>query len=227
MKKCKLDLLLLLAKSGALAGGVVVPASRLAQELGTGGTGASQQTVSRWLLQLQAEGLVQKTGRQVMVTEKGRKELEDVFCSIRDTLGKKAPAGGMEIIGKVTTGFREGRYYVSLPGYRRQLREKLGFSPYAGTLNIRLSRPKDVDAVRKLKHSEGIRTGGFERDGRTFGSAKCFPAVIGGKVRGAVIFPARTHYGDEIVEVLAPVSLRKKLGLRDGSEVSVRIKNIG
>jgi riboflavin kinase len=61
------------------------------------------------------------------------------------------------------------------------------------------------------------------RDGRSFGRSKCFPVLIGRKIKGAIIFPARSHYGDEVVEVIAPVSLREKLKLKDGKEIDLKI----
>src|SRR5208283_5883552 len=42
--------------------------------------------------------------------------------------------------GTVFSGNGEGRKFIDLPWVKRQIQEKLGFTPYAGTLNIRLSR---------------------------------------------------------------------------------------
>ncbi len=225
MKTCKLDLLILLAKKGALSERVPVSTGLLSKELGGSDDGASQQTVSRWLLELENSGLIEKNGKLVRIASKGRQKICEIAAVAKDSLsGKTAkPAASCEIKGKVTTGFREGKYYIALPEYKKQLTAKLGFSPFAGTLNVKLSRPADIECIRKLKATNGIQTDEFVRDGRSFGRSKCFPVLVAGKLNGALIFPARSHYGDDVVEVIAPVSLREKLKLKDGKEVSFRV----
>ncbi len=42
-------------------------------------------------------------------------------------------------VGTVFSGKGEGKKFISLPWVKSQIKEKLGFSPYAGTLNIRLN----------------------------------------------------------------------------------------
>jgi riboflavin kinase len=225
MRKTKLELLLLLANEGALSRGIGISTTGLSKRLGGSKDGASQQTVSRWLSELEGCGYVERKGRSVRICPKGKGKIEEVAAMASGSLsGKRAGAAGTcEISGKVMTGFREGRYYVSLPEYKRQLTQKLGFDPFAGTLNIKLADQSDIESVRRLKASGGLQTKEFVRDGRSFGSSKCFPVLILGKIRGALVFPERSHYGDDVVEVIAPVSLRKKLGLSDGSEVSLRV----
>ena len=44
----------------------------------------------------------------------------------------------MELAGRVFTGQGEGKKYVSLSWVKHQIKEKLGFDPYPGTLNLRL-----------------------------------------------------------------------------------------
>ena len=51
---------------------------------------------------------------------------------------------------------------------------------------------------------------------------KAFRCRIDG-VDGAVIMPKRTHYSKDVLEVIAPVSLRERLGLKDGDEVEVEV----
>jgi riboflavin kinase len=42
--------------------------------------------------------------------------------------------------GRVVSGLGEGQHYISRQGYLKQFREKLGFEPFPGTLNIKLYR---------------------------------------------------------------------------------------
>jgi len=52
---------------------------------------------------------------------------------------------------------------------------------------------------------------------------KCYPATIDNKVKGALISALRSHYDVSVLEVIAPVCLRKQLNLRDGHKVKVEV----
>jgi riboflavin kinase len=52
---------------------------------------------------------------------------------------------------------------------------------------------------------------------------KSYPAVINNKVKGAVIYAMRSHYGSSVLEVVAPTFLRRQLNLKDGNKVKVEI----
>ena len=65
---------------------------------------------------------------------------------------------------------------------------------------------------------------GFVDNDRTFGSAKCLPCRIEGSA-SAIIVPGRTHYPDDIIELLCEHGLRSKLGLKDGDRIKVEITN--
>ena len=58
---------------------------------------------------------------------------------------------------------------------------------------------------------EWTRIKGFSTDGRTFGDAKCIPCRIG-TISCGIVVPGRTHYPEDIIEVIAPMALRRKLG---------------
>jgi riboflavin kinase, archaea type len=64
---------------------------------------------------------------------------------------------------------------------------------------------------------------GFQNENRSFGVVKCYPAMIGGKVKGALVTAVRSHYDASVLELIAPVCLRKQLGLKDGNKVKVEI----
>jgi riboflavin kinase len=67
------------------------------------------------------------------------------------------------------------------------------------------------------KHIEGFTT-----PERTFGPVKCFSAKLRG-VKVAIVMPSRTHLTD-VVELIAPKNLRKKLGLKDGDRVKLEVR---
>ena len=47
--------------------------------------------------------------------------------------------------------------------------------------------------------------------------------VVENKVKGALILALRSHYDASVVEIIAPVFLRKHLRLRDGHKVKVEV----
>jgi riboflavin kinase len=64
---------------------------------------------------------------------------------------------------------------------------------------------------------------GFKNEDRTFGLVKCYPAIIDNKIKGALITALRSHYDVSVLEIIAPVCLRKQLNLKDGYKVKVEI----
>lgn len=128
------------------------------------------------------------------------------------------------IRGRVTTGLGEGAYYVQLEGYRRQFREKLGYKPFPGTLNIQLVSEADVHELQLLKASIGIEIHGFATGGRTFGSVACYPTRINDQVDAAILLIQRTHHKLNVVEIIAAVNLRDQLKLEDGEIITLKTR---
>ncbi len=182
----------------------------------------SIQTAARKLKELEDHGYIErqinKNGQFVVITEKGKKLLYREYLDY-----KKIFEGKEEVIieGEVMSGVGEGKYYVSLEGYKRQFIEKLGFEPFPGTLNLRI--PKEQMYFRRLlDEEEGILIKGFRTEDRTFGDVKAFKCKIDG-IEGAAIIPQRTHYSSDVLEIIAPVCLREKLNLEDGDKVVVEV----
>ncbi len=182
---------------------------------------ASQQTAARKLKNLEEEKLISRQilpdGQLISITDSGLSLLQREFSDYQEIFSGN---GTKKILnGKVITGLGEGQYYISLEGYRAQFRAKLGFDPYPGTLNIKLDPPSI--GVRK-KIDGAIRISGFTSENRTFGRGSCFNVRIK-DVTGAVIVPERTHYPEDIIEIIAPVKLRDYLNVSDGSTVEVEV----
>jgi riboflavin kinase len=211
--------LLHLAKLGALRKGVFINTFELAKELGT-----SQQTASRRVLELETKGYIRRSvsrkGQTIVVTEKGAQQLMAVYAILHASLSEALRS--IVMTGEVFTGLGEGAYYVSLNGYRMQIIEKLGFDPYPGTLNLKLTDSSDIYFRDVLSHRAGILIKGFSDGKRTYGSVKAFKAKVRG-IDAAVLLIERTHYGRDILEVIAPVNLRQALNLKDGDRVSVEV----
>ena len=129
--------------------------------------------------------------------------------------------GHFVLEGVIIDGLGEGRYYVKIPRYHQQFVEKLGFEPYPGTLNVKLNQPS-IQIRKKLDSLGWINIDGFEADGRTFGNARCLLCTIGG-YPCAIVVPGRSHYPEDIVEILSPVQLRNVLKIDAQDRVTVEV----
>lgn len=196
-------------------------------ELGKG-IGRSQQAASKHLLDLEKSGYIEraKTGQKfaVKVTDKGYSEIQGLFSSLRAAL-ESAPAT-IDFEGNIVSGMGEGSYYMSLEGYRKQFKEKLGYEPYPGTLNVRLAEPIFMNARRELGKHPSIFIDGFSDGTRTYGWVKCYRAVIndGAVADAAVLVLERTHYDDSMLEVIAPQSIKQAAGIKNGDRVKVQVQ---
>jgi riboflavin kinase len=209
-----------LAELGALDREIPITTSMLAKNLRV-----SQQTASRQLLKLEEFGLVKRlrSGRRdrVVITSEGNKVLAQMYANLKQIF--EGPKREIVIYGTVFSGLGEGRYYVSQPGYRKQFREKLGFNPYPGTLNLRLGR-EHLSERQILESFSSILIYGYDDGYRRFGAARCYKARINDKIEGAIVTAFRTQYGPDVLEIIAPLNLRRKLKLRDGDLVKIRVQ---
>ena len=211
-----------LALAGALGGETKLSCAELAGRLD-----ASTQTASRRLQDLESGGYIDREmagdGQLVTVTDAGERELQAEYEAYRRIFEGSAV---VSLSGAVRSGMGEGRHYISLSGYMEQFRAKLGYEPFAGTLNIDL----DAESVRerpRLDAVEPVTITGWESEERTYGPAYCYPATLvtaaDNYEQAHVIAPERTHHGDDNLELIAPERLRSTLDLADGTEVTVRV----
>jgi riboflavin kinase, archaea type len=128
----------------------------------------------------------------------------------------------ISLTGVVTSGLGQGAHFMSLAWVQDGVRGLVGFTPYPGTLNIRLDTDM-IDAWRR------IRDGGARvlvpPAPETCGARLC-PLVVAPDVEAAVIVPDVTRYDEGLLELIAAVSLRSRLGLRDGDRVTLRIPSL-
>jgi riboflavin kinase len=189
--------------------------------------GVSQQSASRRLRLLEGLGLVVRRGGAggslIRVSKEGLGRLEEVYIRLREGL----EGGAEELVfeGAVFSGMFQGGYYVSQAGYRDQIRERLGFDPYPGTLNLRLVGDYR-ESRRVLGGWPAVVLEGFRVEDRAFGGARCYPLLVEGVVEGALIVADRSGYDLSVMEVIAPVSLRERFGLEDGDLVRVVFRGV-
>ena len=130
-------MLLKLAEMGAYRRTAKISTEYLAGKLGI-----SQQTASRYLIDLERKGWIQRNitpeGSLIKIEEAGIKELQKLYSNLKLLMEKSYPPS-VTLEGTVFTGLGEGAYYISKEPYRKHFIEKLGFEPYPGTLNLKLS----------------------------------------------------------------------------------------
>lgn len=213
----ELRLLELLAISGADN----TPGTFTSGELGTE-LGVSQQAADRYLVHLAKLGLVSRTlgqrRQRLALTPPAVELLRRRYHVYRRIF--EGPAK-VRFRGTITSGLGEGRYYLSQPGYVLQFTERLRYSPYPGTLNVRVP-PADLTRVTGVKEWKGIRIDGFTASGRTFGGATCYVGRLSGRPSHLIV-PDRTSHKD-VVEFIAPEFLREALGVKDLDVVDVEIE---
>ena len=119
--------------------------------------------------------------------------------------------------GKVFSGKGEGAEFIKLPWVRKQIKEKLGFIPHPGTLNIKLA--EDSIRLKSLKKAESIEIS----PAMGFCHGRCYNAYLMDNLECAIIAPDVENYPEDIMEIIASINLREKLRLEDGNIVEVRI----
>jgi riboflavin kinase len=123
----------------------------------------------------------------------------------------------IELNGTVFSSRGEGKKFLELPWVKQQIRQKLGFTPYPGTLNVMLSE-ESVKRKKLLEKAHPIKV--FPADG--YCSGALIKAFIG-TLECAIVVPEVARYPKDVLEVIAAVNLRETLQLEDGGEVKVTV----
>ena len=185
----------------------------------------SQQAASKHLLELERDGYIERirNGQKfsVRITPKGHTEIVKISTILKSSL--ESSPSYIEFIGNIISGMGEGAYYMSMKGYTKQFKSKLGYVPFPGTLNVKIKDKKFIEAKRELDTHEGIMIDGFSDGKRTYGWVKCYPARINNSVDGMLITLERTHYDDSILELISHNSIKKTSKLSTGSQISIRV----
>lgn len=122
--------------------------------------------------------------------------------------------------GRVVSGRGEANAYVSLDWVRGQIYEKLGFHPYPGTLNLELSSEHLALLKNALSRAQPIA---IQPQVEGFAAGLCYRVMIMRQLKGAIVLPNVPGLREDVIEVIAPHSLREALRLRDGDEISLEI----
>ncbi|HXV51206.1 MAG TPA: DUF120 domain-containing protein [Nitrosopumilaceae archaeon] len=185
----------------------------------------SQQAASKHLLELEQDGFIERvtSGKNVSVkiTPKGYSEMVKLSSVLRTSL-ESAPSH-VELKGTLVSGMGEGAYYMSLKGYTKQFKEKIGYIPFPGTLNVKLSKKEHVETVSQFYNRDCILIDGFSDEKRTYGWVKCFNAKLNNLIDCELIILERTHHDNSVIELISKINIRKTAKLKDGSNLTIKI----
>ena len=123
-----------------------------------------------------------------------------------------------QLKGTIVSGVKQGVFFTQLDWFQEQCLEKLGYTPYPGTLNIEIS-VEDIPGVAVIEQEAEIE---FIPPDSTYCSGRAYPIDIEG-IRAAIIMPAkevRVH-GKNIIEVISEVNLKDALNADDGDSVEL------
>jgi len=119
--------------------------------------------------------------------------------------------------GLVFSGKAEGEKFIKLLWVRTQIKEKIGFDPYNGTLNLRLANGDSLKLDKVLKTAKSIEISpeiGYY-------PGKCFKARMKRSIQCAAIIPQIPNYPKNVLEIIAPFNLRERLHLRDNDTAEI------
>ncbi|MFX1406820.1 MAG: DUF120 domain-containing protein [Promethearchaeota archaeon] len=192
--------------------------------------GLSQQTGSRRIKNLENLGWIKRESigktQMISITKEGANIMLSVYKKLKELLES------ILIIGEVVEGMHEGSYYVSIKGYYDQFKDKLGFEPFKGTLNLKLSDTDNNILREQLNNITPVIIEGFKDQNREYGPVKCYDVYISrmddknNRRKAAILDIKRTHHKKNIIEILAKPYLREFYKLKDGDRLIIElIKN--
>ncbi len=126
----------------------------------------------------------------------------------------------LEITGKIVSGAGEGAFFTRIDWVLQQCKEKLGFKPFPGTLNLEVASD-DLSKIANLDQGKGIELNSPDPE---FCNAKAFPVKLG-KINAAIIMPeekVRIH-AENIIEIIAPLNIKTTLNVKDGALLNIVI----
>jgi riboflavin kinase len=127
------------------------------------------------------------------------------------------------IQGVIFSDLGQASKFMAMDWVQQALRQRLGFAPYPGTLNVRASTPQDVrlwDEIQREIVALPLAPleGGFCSAGLYLVSLKRL-VDSGESLRGAVLLPEVVDYAKDKIEIVTQVRIKDALSVRDGDSL--------
>jgi riboflavin kinase len=103
---------------------------------------------------------------------------------------------------------------------KRQFIEKLSIDPYPGTLNLEILDSKSLQSFKALKSKKGIE---ITPEDPSFCSAQCYPVLINGLLKAAIVFPLVKDYPENKMELITPQNIKEALSVKAGDDLVVEL----
>jgi riboflavin kinase len=123
--------------------------------------------------------------------------------------------------GKIFSGEGKASEFLRINEYSAFIKEKTGFKPFPGTLNLR-AEPEEIQRLKDRAETE--RMDGFEKQGKEFGGLKLYHVKVQG-INCCIIEPDLTRYGDDVIEICSELRLRSRFNLEDGDQIEISAEN--
>lgn len=124
----------------------------------------------------------------------------------------------MKLAGIIQDGFQKAQSFLGLPAYQERLLNHLGFLPFSGTLNLAVNET-DWKQIMQFAHKK--TESDFVQNNRLLGGFDLYKIGLVDHSIGAIIVPHKTRHGPQIVEIVAPFSIKRKFNLKKGSHFSI------
>jgi riboflavin kinase len=135
-------------------------------------------------------------------------------------MGSFSSNNRVKIQGRIVEGLREAGNFTQIPWVRNQFISKLSIDPYPGTLNLEIVDPESLQNFKELKTRKGKE---ITSEDPSFCSAKCYPVLISGRLKGAIVLPMVENYPKNKMELIASQKINETLSLTTGDILEVEI----
>lgn len=103
---------------------------------------------------------------------------------------------------------------------KKQFIEKLSIDPYPGTLNLEIVDPESLKVFNDLKAKKGIE---IPPEDPAFCTARSYPVLINGRIKGAILFPLVETYPENKMELISNQNIKEALSAKTGEDIEVEI----
>ena len=126
----------------------------------------------------------------------------------------------VKIRGRIVEGLREAGNFTQIPWVKKQFISKLSIDPYPGTSNLEIDDSESLQTFKQLKATKGIE---ITPEDPSFCSAQCYPVLINGLLKGAIVYPLVKDYPENKMELIAPENIKKALSVKTGDDLEVEV----
>lgn len=110
--------------------------------------------------------------------------------------------------------------FTQVPWVRKQFIQKLNIDPYPGTLNLEIADQEDAHHFKGLKLTRGVE---IIPEDPSFCIAHCYPVLINGRLKGAIVIPRVKDYPENKMELISSQNIKEAFSLKEGDLLEVEL----